>query len=830
MRKKNIKKTVLLLISIFSIFNIECLKAAYYEGTVASSTSGGTTGTREWNFNNNSDRFEFRVTLVNINGEKVQGTKSVDYQNVNTTNTIKLSGNELTNIINTLPGYSDTSYYYEYKFSSKFDDKNVGNYDYYKVKLVDTNYSYANYTNFIDDFINKSNSTIKGKIKKFGIEDGTSGNFDFGTMFLYHCGYLKHQPGEPYYNLDDPYWDNERFKIANSNYYLLIEPMFTVYRSNGTAKIFGTSNEISKFLLDIYDKTGIEQYDLQSAFTYNMAHAISTPLSDLKKIEFGGITKSDVVFKQWLQPGYTNLVHDFISSSPQIGTSAEEWKIIIDPDYNYGVGVVRISDEYDPPKSTDKTVNFDFDYCEETSTNGNDGTFSFKFGTNLDKDTFSKTASAGYKFKKYTSENNDEIYCYDNFTYDFKDLIDELHKTETLATKPVILDKTGKVTVNRYCYVKKTNNLGISKTSFMKVFSDYENMQIPLHIYDKTVNLKNKEMNIISEQEKTESDFLGTEGIYNIIIELIYEYKDDNNSNQVSIEKNTTNENAYIDFSSVSYGYSTELIEQMQNNAHYSSITEDGTYNFTTIVNSNEKKLICPFTTPIKTPDITTETKTKLKFTTPDIQFRTIDLDNPFPARDGSSRLPGTNWLGKDNYVRAYITYNRGVEGNEVYNKEPIYKITLTPSDMVKIREYNKTNDYSDINDPVKNLVCIGENNTSCLSPFLINNHIIDNDKKEGLCFSRNLETVGWNFKSDPNRIKDNDYQDLIENIANIHNIYGGTFAHNYTDDELKFDYNDDKILTLRDADIYVNANKTTSFYTCADKTYENSGYIRKEQ
>ncbi len=832
MRKKNIKKIVLLLISIFSIFNIEYINAAYYEGTVGSEVSGGTKGTREWSWDNNPDRFEFRVTLVDRTGKKVQGTKSVDYQNSNTANTIKLSGNELTNVIRTLPGYNTETgeYYYEYKFSTKYSDKNIGNYDYYKVKLVDNYYgsaSDANYTNFINDFINKSDSTIKGKIKKFGIENGTSGNFDFGTMFLYHCGFLKRNPGEQYYDFDDPHWDTERKIIADEKYYLLIEPMFTVKKPNVTT-IFGTSNEISKFLLDIYDKTGIEQWDLQSAFTYNMAKAISTPLVDLKKTEFQGITKSDVVFKQWLKPGYTNLVYDFVDSSPQNGTAAEEWKTIINPDYNYGVGVIKISDTYKKPISENETVSFNFNYCKEIENGANNGTFIFSFDNDFAKETFKAAVDAGYKFKKNETENG-EVYCYDNFNYDFKDLIDIIHDTIAIPSNYVKIsepknNQVGKISVSRRCYVNASEiayqNL---ENEFMKNFSDYTDLKIPLHLYNKTIYLEM--LNLETKSEIEAPNVHGyINGIYNINVDITFEYKDDNNPNQIYVEENTTDESAYIDFSNVSYGYSTELIGQMQDNAVYSSSEMGKTYNFTTKVKSNEKELQCPFKTTIKKSDLTTETRIKQKYETPDIQFRTIDLDNPFPARDGSSRLPGKNWLGKDNLVRAYITYNRGVRGNEVYNKEPIYTITLTPSNMVKIREYNKENDYSNIE-----LECIGENNTSCLSYFLINNNIIERDNKDGLCAAKNLETVGWNFKSDPNGIKDGDYQELLDKISDIHNNYG-TFAHKYTNDELDLDYNNDKILTLRDADVYVNSNKTTSFYTCADKTYENSGYIRKEQ
>ena len=117
------------------------------------------------------------------------------------------------------------------------------------------------------------------------------------------------------------------------------------------------------------------------------------------------------------------------------------------------------------------------------------------------------------------------------------------------------------------------------------------------------------------------------------------------------------------------------------------------------------------------------------------IQFRVISLSNPFPARDGTSRLAGTNWLNDtENYVHTYIIDNRGayirneVDSSErVYELEPLYTLTLDAETMIKIREYNKTHTYADID-----LTCEKGKGRMCISSFLRNKTILPN--VEGKC------------------------------------------------------------------------------------------------
>ena len=92
--------------------------------------------------------------------------------------------------------------------------------------------------------------------------------------------------------------------------------------------------------------------------------------------------------------------------------------------------------------------------------------------------------------------------------------------------------------------------------------------------------------------------------------------------------------------------------------------------------------------------------------------YREIDLENPFPGKSGEIRESGYNWKSEQ-IINEIITDNRGATTNQIYNKEPIYTITLTPQIINKIREYNKNNTYEEL------LKC---NDNVCISDFIHGN------------------------------------------------------------------------------------------------------------
>lgn len=106
------------------------------------------------------------------------------------------------------------------------------------------------------------------------------------------------------------------------------------------------------------------------------------------------------------------------------------------------------------------------------------------------------------------------------------------------------------------------------------------------------------------------------------------------------------------------------------------------------------------------------------------IVYRVIDLDNPFPGKNnsgplanftnkGRGRKPGYNWKS-ETVVKNKILKARGATGYDLYKKEPLYVITLTPNKIKEIREYNKNNKYTDFN-----LTCKNKNTSKCISDFV---------------------------------------------------------------------------------------------------------------
>ncbi len=72
--------------------------------------------------------------------------------------------------------------------------------------------------------------------------------------------------------------------------------------------------------------------------------------------------------------------------------------------------------------------------------------------------------------------------------------------------------------------------------------------------------------------------------------------------------------------------------------------------------------------------------------------YRPVSLTDPFPGTSGTGRTPGANWIGNEDAVE----YGRGVSGNQLYNLQPMYEITLTPALIRQIRNHNDGTNYND--------------------------------------------------------------------------------------------------------------------------------------
>ena len=100
-----------------------------------------------------------------------------------------------------------------------------------------------------------------------------------------------------------------------------------------------------------------------------------------------------------------------------------------------------------------------------------------------------------------------------------------------------------------------------------------------------------------------------------------------------------------------------------------------------------------------------------------ELVFRPISLSDPFPGFNGKGRTPNSKVWTTSN-IDTYIKKRQ-----DAYTKKPLYSVTLTPSQIINIRKYNKTHKYDDFN-----LKCVGfklvngkltETGKACYSGFI---------------------------------------------------------------------------------------------------------------
>ena len=250
------------------------------------------------------------------------------------------------------------------------------------------------------------------------------------------------------------------------------------------------------------------------------------------------------------------------------------------------------------------------------------------------------------------------------------------------------------------------------------------------------------------------------------------------------------------------------------------------------------------------------------------IKFRVISLNDPFPARNGTGRLPSINWLNEKNYVFDYITNNRGIiyelnrrnggnvmeleiDGENIQRKnkinsedmynlvEPMYKVTLTPSTMIKIREYNKKYSYYSMyqttyteestkeNEQARSadrsalkLSC-NANKRECVSRFM--RKYFSNDTLSGSCsLLFNGGIVGFEYiRQGYNRVTE-----PIPTPEEVDNALAARLekVNAYT---RGFELNKNGRIDTDDLTVARNGSLNTKFYTCANKTFLSGGPLK---
>ena len=783
-------------------------------------------------------KYEFRITLVDWEGKKVAGTKSVEYgySTDKKTKIVTYTATQKSNFIN-----GDK---FAYKYSSEYKDYNpISDHIYYQINMMDNPTRYQNKLTGKDDplnyaqFVHTFTDSIKNKDKRYGIENGTTGEYDFISMFLYHCGFLdKNQTDGRYYNIDDStnqIVKNAATTIAHPDkdnpdakhyYYLLIEPLYTIFytdtkwQQHSTYK-YGTATEMGNFLFSKGDSDINKLRDgylkgLSLIYTYNIGSNLYTQAGEqpdfrtsepLQHIDIADLTRYNVI----APPAGSNLNDRAFRRF--------KWQEVSNLNYGYGVEVLKVSNLVEKPIEESILNPYILNRCNNArkEKNSSDGIVQFSSQRITKNEDFFKNEQN--KFTKNTANGN-TLYCYDDFKYDFSSILTQLNRPLDNPFEPnteVTIPK-GTLTITRYCYIEKPDTISNQTKEFAQDFSMYyRSKYINVKIFNDTLKME-PDTSSINVGEKwivtpitNRITHTTTSGIiaYETTIDFVYK----SNNSKYIIPSNVEKFKEYtasVDLSNVSYGYSANLIEQLEKgNIEYQVTKINGeskeiqsTY-ILELQNEYGNTNVCEFVTSVKDGSMD------------NIKYRTIALDNPFPARDAGARMPGSNWIGNNNYVRGYITYNRGVTGDAVYDKDPLYKIELTPSTMIKIREYNRTHNYGDIK-----LNCTGANNTECFSEFLRKTSILKSSSITGACM---IESTSNTYRDIKNGVTQ---AQLNQKLANMTDEFRQTSSY-----DSRFDFNHDKRINRTDALIFIYAEKTTPYYTCADKTYENSGYLERD-
>ena len=468
---------------------------------------------------------------------------------------------------------------------------------------------------------------------------------------------------------------------------------------------------------------------------------------------------------------------------------------------------------------------------------------------NTDGDIFNciypnnKTATTEEQLGQYVyhlGEGNNQLWCYDDIKYDFSK-IKNILRDNTFYSNQLLEVPNGTLTVERTCY---TTSSTIDKTGYLdEVFKND-----PGQYQDKFIiklNNQNLEFSRNINKYKTTTDTYKLEKkcdrsgtnckYYKYTSTFYYDYElkksfdspqlsvnifdlelnnalsntnsidfitKYNNSKVIKINNNIeegTNSNKLMTEISNGYGLTNKMYNKLSNQNIYKSTinakTDDeieinrGTQKVSDLVSMSldlNRKKACTVTTTIESGSATNK------------QFRVISLSNPFPARDGTSRLPGENWLNSsENNVYDYIENNRNVSEEKIYQQEPLYTITLDTQAMVRIREYNKSHNYSQYD-----ITCETGTGRMCISDFLRNTKYINN--LEGTCSSITPKEIT------------NINKKIIDFENSGCNQISQCMSYRKKDIE-ELDANKDGYVT---SDDLLNAD----FYTCADKTSKSGG------
>lgn len=805
--------------------------------------------------------FGYRFTLVDINGKKVPGTKSVDF-----TSNYSLKQQFDEGKIAHISGDNK----YGYKYSFKFKDAN-GNPDYTVISPTDRKNDFV--LQYIPSFP-KNSSKNDNQFNNFMNTDFKMTYIPFDMMMYISSNpekwkyYYKETPVtffELFLHLSNKLPDDRTFsslsdaeKTELRNYFVIAEATtvfwFTdrVNDKDVTNYRYGTMSELAyhSFNRTYPNSTFLSGGGRGNSWTnvspLENPHLCVSP-SDLQKIRTDlNLGQNDSFF---IKNGVSSC-----SFENRGGFLID----LINDDYGYGVYVGSLShvpssttpppDNTTPPPPSSTSVNkFQLSSCDNDA----------------GKITLNNAGFSNLNLEKMTDiafKVDDNTYCYDDVSYDFSDMISDLSRKDF---NKMIYVNSSPVTaeVNRFCYVKSSGMVDNSFISSIKdnMISDYKNNQIEIKLYGDTSTIISpteiRKESII--EEVLNSNFDGQNGKF-----MHY-----NMSLTFDVPKNglfigNISESSYSGSISLvrwqdSFGKSSKILNG-DNIVYYADKDENGKL--------KDGALDCHFEYGIKNPES-------------EIRFRVISLENPFPGRDGTSRMPSKNWFYDNNYVYDYILNNRGIRstlcGNlseaclnsispeKMYTTlEPMYSITLTPSTMLKIREYNKKYSYYSMYDTLDfteghghenetvrqadkdadKLIC-DDQGRQCYSQFLRDDDYIpqtDGDLASGTGSISGKCVLVKNFKTKDDatvRMELSKYSFYNEETYPLLPLHKYIFNEE-TDEEInanlydvnhngRIDNEDYEIIFQYQTDVVASLpGRNTQYYTCANKSYFSGGPI----
>lgn len=750
--------------------------ASGYSGGITGSVSGSCSW-NGWGTCSTLHADAFRFTLVDKNGNKVEGTRSVDFSSGNYNeygiNGLNFNGSSYSLI-------NDDKYYY--RFSDLTDSKKYNSKDDFWFVTIPSGPTYSNIENFVSSIILQEKKYVLKLDKKYDV--------DFFTLFLHLCGFLD----DSYAGLDS--FPQKKREMYEKNYYLILEPTYfvnynTVQYGDLNSRKYGTVTELASRMKEGTDNylTGLDLGLLSHVADF--ACFQHTPSN----------TTLSVIDKSVTCP------HTYCSNCYSVSKSM--LNNILDKSYGYGVRVISIKEFIDEPEGQE----FDLNICSaSTDTNGSDGLVSFGIynGNILN---FMKSES---ELKQSYFKVTDGVFCYDSVSYDFSNTISSLSKSRQQYTTLNI--PSGIANVNRVCYVN--NAYPYTAENVKNDISSYtdSNSNISLNLYGKKYDFSGALIGDIGDTTIYGGmDFFVHRYTFNIKYTV---------ENSIKIGKDTVGSyDNSISFSNTQnlFGKSSKLVRNLlytdkmpyilDINNEDRLVKEGATSHFT-----------CDFKSVVEEAPAPNEGGENGS-----INFRTISLDNPFPARDGTARLPGINWLNKNNYVFDYITNNRGirtvmnsddVSPEAMYdNVEPMYTVVLDPSTMLAIRKYNKGRAYDDmLSGSLRDERC--KDGRECFSTFLRNPDFIPVENLSGTCALANTGSISPRvIRYEFDKVLNN-YSEEMYTLEKVRaTVYGESVKFNPA-----YDFNNNHRNDTDDVEIFMNKDKNTQFYTCANKSYKSGG------